>query len=232
MQISEEEKMSPRFKAFKIKSYLKAFNLWDTVETRTEPVLRNANPTIAQLKQHEEDIAKRSCNQLGHVEKVCKNKGATFDEKATIDEKVEASDEVLFMVMKANPPHSTGVTNQKFRFVMVKSETLKNFLKFRNLMENQANSSIKILKSDNGNEFTFVEFERFLSQLGISHQLTVTYNPQQNGVYERKNKTVMELTRCLLFQKGLPKSFWVEAVNTTNYLLNLTLTRALGDKTP
>ncbi|EOY20781.1 Uncharacterized protein TCM_012115 [Theobroma cacao] len=90
------------FWVVKIKSYLKAFNLWDTVETKTEPVLRNVNPTIAQLNQHEEDIAKRSCNQLGHVVKVCKNKSAAFDEKATIDEKVEAFDEVLFMNARWN----------------------------------------------------------------------------------------------------------------------------------
>lgn len=47
------------FWVVKIKSYLKAFNLWDTMETKTEQVLRNVNPTIAQLNQHEEDIAKR-----------------------------------------------------------------------------------------------------------------------------------------------------------------------------
>lgn len=49
---------------------------------------------------------------------------------------------------------------------------------------------------------------------------------------ERKNRTLMEMGRCLLLEKKLPKSVWAEAVNTANYLLNLSATRALKDKTP
>lgn len=84
-------------------------------------------------------------------------------------------------------------------FLKVKSDALMNFVKFRSLVENQGNTIMKTLKSDNGKEFTTSEFEKLLSQLGITHQLTATYSPQQNGISERKNRTLMEMARCLMF---------------------------------
>jgi len=64
------------------------------------------------------------------------------------------------------------------------------------------------------------QFEAYLAKEGIKHQLTVPYTPQQNGVSERRNRTLMEMARCLLYEKKLPLNFWVEAVNTTSYLIN------------
>ena len=62
--------------------------------------------------------------------------------------------------------------------------------------------------------------------------MTVPYTPQQNGVSERKNRSVMEMARCLLYEKDLPKQFWAEAINTSVYLLNMLPTRVLSGKTP
>ncbi|XP_012442163.1 uncharacterized protein LOC105767196 [Gossypium raimondii] len=67
---------------------------------------------------------------------------------------------------------------------------------------------------------------------GIHHQLTTVYTPQQNGVCKRKNRTVMNMTRCLLFQSKLSSIFWAEGVNTSVYLLNRLPTHAVKDKTP
>lgn len=92
-------------------------------------------------------------------------------------------------------------------FLKFKSEVAAVFLKFKALVENQADCKIKILRSDNETEYTSDQFERFCYEAGIEHQLTVIYTPQQNGVSERKNRTVMEMSRCLLFEKKLPKSF-------------------------
>jgi hypothetical protein len=64
------------------------------------------------------------------------------------------------------------------------------------------------------------------------HQLIVPYSPQQNGVLERKNMTVMEMTRCILFEKKLPKFLWAEAINTSVYLLNRLPTMSVQDRTP
>ncbi|XP_022764214.1 uncharacterized protein LOC111309412 [Durio zibethinus] len=69
-------------------------------------------------------------------------------------------------------------------------------------------------------------------RIGIEHQLTATYTPQQNGVNERKNRTIMEMARCMLFEKNLSKKFWAEAVNTSVYLLNRLPTKALKGNTP
>jgi hypothetical protein len=62
--------------------------------------------------------------------------------------------------------------------------------------------------------------------------LTVSYTPQQNGVSERKNQTVMEMAKSMLHEKGLPKAFWAEAVYTVVYLMNRCPTKAVWDKTP
>ena len=100
------------------------------------------------------------------------------------------------------------------------------------MVENQAKSSIKIIRSDNGTEYTAQKFEIQCKKAGIQHQLTSPYNPQQNRVSERKNRTVMEMCRCLMFEKHLPKKFWAEGVNTSVYLLNQLPTKALEFKTP
>ena len=68
--------------------------------------------------------------------------------------------------------------------------------------------------------------------VGIVHQLTAPYNPQQNGVMERKNKMILEMTRCLQHEKDLPKVFWAEATSTVVYLLNKLPTKTLKKQTP
>lgn len=106
-------------------------------------------------------------------------------------------------------------------FLKMKSETLNVFTKFKAFAENQTNSSIKVLMSDKGTKYTTNEFEKYLAQLGIVHWLIVIYSPQQNRTFKRKNKSVMEMTRCLLFEMNSPKTLWAEVANTANYLLNL-----------
>ena len=64
----------------------------------------------------------------------------------------------------------------------------------------------------------------------MKRQLTVGYTPRQNGVLERKNRTVMEMVKSMLFKKNLPKTLWAEAVYTAVYLLNRCPTRALANQ--
>ncbi|KAK8331416.1 hypothetical protein V6Z11_A10G073500 [Gossypium hirsutum] len=75
-------------------------------------------------------------------------------------------------------------------------------------------------------------FQKLCEQAGIHHQLTIVYTPQQSRVCERKNQTVLDIARCLLFQSKLPSKFWAEAVNTLVYLLNKLPTNAVKEKTP
>ncbi|KAL0392132.1 UNVERIFIED_CONTAM: Retrovirus-related Pol polyprotein from transposon RE2 [Sesamum radiatum] len=76
------------------------------------------------------------------------------------------------------------------------------------------------------------DYSRMTWKEGIEHQTTVSYNPQQNGVSERKNRTVMEMARSMLQEKHLPKAFWAEAVYTAVYLLNRCPTKAVQNMTP
>src|SRR5271156_5454190 len=64
------------------------------------------------------------------------------------------------------------------------------------------------------------EFDAFLAGRGIKHQFTVPYTPQQNGVAERKNRSLMEMARCMVKSQQLPHAFWLEAVMCAAYVLN------------
>lgn len=101
-----------------------------------------------------------------------------------------------------------------------KSEVLKHFQEFVALVQNQVGKTVKSLRSDNGREYINKKFEEFLAKNGIIQQTTVPYNPQQNGVAERFNRTLMEMVRCMLIDANLTKDFWAEAANTATYLLN------------
>ena len=81
-------------------------------------------------------------------------------------------------------------------------------------------------------EYTSNQFVKFCSTAGIERQLTTPYTSQQNSVLERKNRTVMKMARCFLFEKKMPSNFWVEVVNTFVYLLNRLPTKSLKNKTP
>ncbi|RVW73460.1 Retrovirus-related Pol polyprotein from transposon TNT 1-94 [Vitis vinifera] len=105
-------------------------------------------------------------------------------------------------------------------FIYLKNEVFFVFKQFKALVENQSNLSIKILRSDNGTKYTSNQFVEFSSTASIECQLTTPYTPQQNGVSKRKNRIVMEMASCLLFEKKMPSNFWAETVNTSVYLLN------------
>jgi hypothetical protein len=105
-------------------------------------------------------------------------------------------------------------------FLQSKHQTFKYFKEFKKLVENQKSKKIKNVRSDNGGEFCSTEMEDYLKRCGIVHQKTNGYTPEQNGVSERYNRSIVEKARCLLFDAHLPKSFWAEAVNTTVYMKN------------
>lgn len=113
-------------------------------------------------------------------------------------------------------------------FLKSKSEAIEYFKEFKALVEKQTEKSIKVLRTDNGGEFCSSAFEGLLKKAGIVHQKTNPHTPEQNGLCERLNRTVVERARCLLFDAKLDKSFWAEAVNTTVYLRNRTLASGLN----
>ncbi|KAL4032229.1 hypothetical protein IC575_005297 [Cucumis melo] len=88
------------------------------------------------------------------------------------------------------------------------------------------------LRIDNGGEFISNEFAEFCNQEDIKRQFTITYTPQQNGVAEWMNRTLLERTRAMLGAAGLKKAFWAEAVNTACYIVNHSPSTAIELKTP
>jgi transposase InsO family protein len=117
-------------------------------------------------------------------------------------------------------------------FLKEKNQALQRFKEFRGMVENQTESKIKTLRTDNGGEFCSQQMESYLKAAGITHQKTNPYTPEQNGLCERFNRTIVERAKCLLFEAELDKSFWAEAVNTAVYLKNRSPASGLGQMTP
>eukprot|EP00253_Pinus_taeda_P008645 PITA_08645 len=105
-------------------------------------------------------------------------------------------------------------------------------LNFGALVENQSGLHIKFLRIDKGGEYISKEFLRFCRENGIHKQFTARYTPQQNGVAERKNRTIMDMARSMLKEKHLPNDYWAEAVNCAAYILNRCPTKVVMNKVP
>ncbi|GJZ07885.1 ribonuclease H-like domain-containing protein, partial [Tanacetum coccineum] len=109
------------------------------------------------------------------------------------------------------------------------SEILKNFIKE---IENLVDKKVKIIRSDNGTEFKNHVMDEFCREKGIKREYSVARTPQQNGVAERKNRTLIEAARTMLADSKLPTTFWAEAVSTACYVQNRVLVVKPHNKTP
>ena len=112
-----------------------------------------------------------------------------------------------------------------------KSEVFDKFKEFEWCSTNECGLSIGIFRSDNGGEYISKEFEKFLLDKGIHHELAAPYSPAQNGVAGRINGTLMESARTMMAQAGLSDKYWAEAVVTGAYLQNRVPTRSFKEKT-
>lgn len=117
-------------------------------------------------------------------------------------------------------------------FLKSRDEILDKFKEFKSFLENQSGKNLKALRSDNGREYLSGAFEQLLVNSGIKRQLTVPHTPQQNGVAERANRTLVEMARSMLLHAGLPERFWAEAIKTASYLRNRAETSTLPNMTP
>jgi transposase InsO family protein len=116
-------------------------------------------------------------------------------------------------------------------FLKSKDEVFSKFKEFKDLIENLSERKINILRSDNGGEYTSKEFVNYCKDFKIKRELTTPYNPQQNGVAERKNITIMEEVKTMIHDQDLPMCLWEEATKTTIYVQNRLSHSALGFKT-
>jgi transposase InsO family protein len=118
------------------------------------------------------------------------------------------------------------------RILCSKDQAAGAIKQYKQVAEVEIGHKLKAFRTDRGGEFTSVEFAEYCVEQGVRRQLTVPYSPQQNGVVERHDQTVVGTTHCLLKSKGLPGWLWGEVVATAVYLLNRSLTRSLEGKTP
>ena len=113
-----------------------------------------------------------------------------------------------------------------------KSEVFEKFSEYVALAENFTQKKVKRIRSDNGGEYTSEEFHDYCRKRGFIKEHTIPYTPQQNGVSERLNRTILENVRAMLHHAKLPLFLWAEAVNTIVYLRNRSPTSRFKGETP
>nr|GEV61176.1 ribonuclease H-like domain-containing protein [Tanacetum cinerariifolium] len=117
-------------------------------------------------------------------------------------------------------------------FLATKGETSTILKTFITGIENQLSLKVKIIRSDNETEFKNNDLNQFSEMQGIKREFSVPRTPQQNGIVERKNRTLIEAARTMLADSLLPILFWAEAVNTACYVQNRVLVTKPQNKTP
>ncbi|KAK1603351.1 hypothetical protein QYE76_018030, partial [Lolium multiflorum] len=113
-----------------------------------------------------------------------------------------------------------------------KDETQQIFIDFATEVQRQHNLLIMAIRSDNGSEFKNYTLNDFLSDEGIRHQYSAAYTPQQNGVAERKNRTLMDMARSMMAEYKSRYNFWAEAISTACHSSNRLYLRKGLNKTP
>ena len=123
-------------------------------------------------------------------------------------------------------------TDDKSRYswvyiIKTKDQVFDCYLEWKALVEKATKRKVRTLRTDNGGEYTSTQFNNYLKAEGIRHELTIPKTPEQNGVAEQLNRTLMEMAHSMLLDAKLPKEFWAEAISTAVYLKNRSPTKAL-----
>ncbi|XP_042944495.1 uncharacterized protein LOC122278367, partial [Carya illinoinensis] len=117
-------------------------------------------------------------------------------------------------------------------FLAHKDEAHNAFTKLCKRIQNEKGYTISSIRSDRGKEFVNKNIETFCDENGFIHNFSAPRTPQQNGVVERKNRSLQEMARTMLNENNLPSYFWAEAVSTACYVINRVMLRSKLDKTP
>ena len=123
-------------------------------------------------------------------------------------------------VLEFGPIVSSHLLDLQIKLILISPyELLKAILSFTFITQKEnPGESRKII--NNGTEFKNTGVEEFLGEEGIKHEFSCPYTPQQNGVVERKNRTLIEAARTMLDEYKTPDNFWAEAVNTACHAIN------------
>ncbi|GJR43693.1 retrovirus-related pol polyprotein from transposon TNT 1-94 [Tanacetum coccineum] len=119
------------------------------------------------------------------------------------------------------------------RFLANKIEAFEKFKIFSKMIQNKLGCSIVLIRMDHGGEFdNKVQFGNYCDLNEISHNFSAPRTPQSNGVVERKNRTLQEMSRTMLNEQSIPQKFWCNAVDTSTYIINRVSIRRILGKTP
>ena len=117
-------------------------------------------------------------------------------------------------------------------FLTDKSESFRAFRKLAKVIQNEKNLNIASIRSDHVGEFENKYVETFCDEHGIEHNFSALRTPQQNGVVERKNRSLEEMARTMLNELNLPKYFWANRVSTACYVMNRALIKPILNENP
>ena len=117
-------------------------------------------------------------------------------------------------------------------FLKTKDEAFDKFVEWKKMVETQSERKVKKLRTDNGLEYCNCRFDQFCKDERVVRHRTCTYTPQQNGVAERLNRSIMNKVRSMLSESGLDQKFWAEAASTSVYVINRLPSSAIEFKIP
>ncbi|RDX67657.1 Copia protein, partial [Mucuna pruriens] len=166
------------------------------------------------------------CKECTGCKKTSRTNSRTIPTTAT--EKLEVIHSVVCGPIQTETP---GGNRKIWIYLKGKHEVLDVFKKFKCLAEKHNGKMIKVLTTDSGRGYMSSEFKEFCESKGIIHEVISPYTPQHSGTIEKRNRTLLNLVRCMLKGKNLPNFLWGEAVSTTTYIMNKSPTRRVEDKT-
>jgi transposase InsO family protein len=117
-------------------------------------------------------------------------------------------------------------------FLRDKSNVFETFKSFAILAQNQFDFDIKKVRSDNGSKLKNAKIYEYCDDKGIKHEFSSKYTPEQNGIVERKNRTLIDMARSMLAEYNVPDSYWAKAINTACHASNRLYCHELLKKTP
>jgi len=117
-------------------------------------------------------------------------------------------------------------------FLKHKSDVFDRFKDYERMIANKFRHNLKVLRADNGREYSNSAMNNYLKLRGIVFENTAPYTPKQNGKIKHDNRTIVESARTMIHAKRLPKKLWAEAINTPVYILNRTLIAKGKSATP
>lgn len=198
---------------------------------------RNLHDILA-MKNHGLEIAKCDCSDICESCIIEKMTRKPFPKKATpVDKPLDC---VVSDICGPMPILSVGGFRYFLTFTDVfskycavyllksKEEVKDKVIEHLEYWKNKYDKKVKIFRSDRGTEYMSEKVQSYLRAEGIQFQCTVAYSPEQNGISERKNRTLVESCRAMLTESKMPREFWDEAILNANYTLNRVLSK--GDK--